>query len=69
MTDMTWEERVAFAQGVNQLYEIRFGYPPDGTDRVKAAEYVTWRYGGQGFVDAVRIIQEIRKVKCNTPTL
>lgn len=66
---MTHQELVAFAAAVNELYESLFGHPPDGTDKAKAAHYVLWRYGGQGFVDAVRIIQEIRKVKCNTPTL
>jgi hypothetical protein len=62
-TRMTHEELVAFAAAVNELYETLFGHPPDGTDRGKAAHYVLWRYGGQGFVDAVKMIQELRAQK------
>lgn len=45
---------------IDWLYEAVYGHKPDGTDKAKAAEYVKWRYGGQGFLDAVKVVQELR---------
>ena len=53
------EEWLAFMQGVNKLYEHKFGHPPDGSDRAKAAHFVKWRFGPQALIDAVARIKEL----------
>jgi hypothetical protein len=58
---MVMEDAKAVTETVRELYKRRFGYAPDNKDRKKAAEYVSWRYGGQGFLDAVKVIQGLRR--------
>jgi hypothetical protein len=53
-------EAKVVAETASELFKNRFGYAPDNKDRVKAAEYTLWRYGGQGFVDAVLAVREMR---------
>lgn len=53
------EEWIAYLQGVNKLYEHRFGHPPDGSDRAKATHFTQWRFGGQALIDAVARIREL----------
>lgn len=53
-------EAKAVAETASELYKSRFGYAPDNKDSAKKAEYVNWRYGGQGFIDAVMAVRELK---------
>jgi hypothetical protein len=50
----------AVAETAGELFKNRFGYAPDNKDPKKKAEWVLWRYGGQGFEDAVKVIRALR---------
>jgi hypothetical protein len=57
---MDREEARVVAETASELFKKRFGYAPDHKDKKSAAEYVLWRYGRQGFVDAVMAVREMR---------
>ncbi len=60
-------EWIAFLQGVNRLYEHKFGHPPTDATQDQATHFIMWRFGHHPapnvLVDAIARIRELEATK------